>query len=124
MAIKYKWLASQLENRIKQNRGLGMDRLPSEQELCKTYQVSRQTVRQALALLQERNLIIKKQGSGSYINFLSANASENGIALLLPESEDYIYPGLINELTKAIENKGFFVRLFLTGRRLDEERRI
>ena len=124
MAIKYKWLASQLENRIKQNRGLGMDRLPSEQELCKTYQVSRQTVRQALALLQERNLIIKKQGSGSYINFLSANASENGIALLLPESEDYIYPGLINELTKAIENKGFFVRLFRTGRRLDEERRI
>lgn len=43
------------------------DKLPSEQELCRQYDVSRITVRAALAKLQERHYIVKRQGQGSFV---------------------------------------------------------
>ena len=41
--------------------------LPSELDLIQTYNVSRTTVRQALTLLADDNVIIKVQGKGSFI---------------------------------------------------------
>lgn len=41
-------------------------RLPTESALCHTYNVSRQTVRKALSVLESEHLIEKRQGSGSY----------------------------------------------------------
>lgn len=41
--------------------------LPSEHQLCKEYNVSRETIRKALALLEENGYIQKKQGKGSFI---------------------------------------------------------
>lgn len=43
------------------------DKLPSEQQLVKDYQVSRITVRRALAELEQRQYIYKKQGQGSFV---------------------------------------------------------
>ncbi len=40
--------------------------IPSESELCKQYQISRITVRQALGALEKEGYIIKKQGKGSF----------------------------------------------------------
>lgn len=124
MAIKYKWLASQLEVWMKHNLSKGIDKLPSEEALCKKYNVSRQTVRMALSLLSEKHLIEKRHGSGSYITALSDNASENIIAILLTEDEEYIYPALINDLTNQIEKLGFAVQLHITHNRFDKERLI
>lgn len=41
--------------------------LPSENLLCKEYNVSRETVRKALTLLEENGFIQKQQGKGSFI---------------------------------------------------------
>lgn len=43
------------------------DKLPSEQELGKKFNISRITVRKALDELQNRNFIYKKQGQGSFV---------------------------------------------------------
>lgn len=43
------------------------DKLPSEQELGKQFNISRITVRKALEELQNRNFIYKKQGQGSFV---------------------------------------------------------
>lgn len=43
-------------------------KLPSELYLCQKYSVSRITVRKALKLLTEENLIVTTQGKGSYVN--------------------------------------------------------
>ncbi|GEL15560.1 GntR family transcriptional regulator [Pediococcus cellicola] len=43
------------------------EKLPSEQQLGKDYQVSRITVRRALAELEQRQYIYKKQGQGSFV---------------------------------------------------------
>lgn len=59
MAIKYKWLAGTLRDLIKKDIKNEINKLPSEQELCSRYHVSRQTVRQALNLLTQEGLIEK-----------------------------------------------------------------
>lgn len=43
------------------------DRLPSEEALSEQYNVSRPTVREALARLRAGGLIVSRQGSGSYV---------------------------------------------------------
>ena len=45
MAIKYKWLAGTLRDLIKKDVKNQINKLPSEQELCRRYHVSRQTVK-------------------------------------------------------------------------------
>lgn len=42
------------------------EKLPSEAQLCEKYKVSRITVRNALAELEEEGYLIKKQGKGAY----------------------------------------------------------
>ena len=65
MAIRYKWLAGQLEALIQKSIREGVDKLPTEQELCARYQLSRQTVRMALKVLEEKGLIEKRRGRGN-----------------------------------------------------------
>ncbi len=43
------------------------EKLPGENELAKTYNVSRGTLRQALLILQENGLIQNKQGKGNFV---------------------------------------------------------
>ena len=45
------------------------DRIPSEYELCRQHDVSRITVRQALAELVRAGYLLRKQGSGTYVAF-------------------------------------------------------
>lgn len=59
MAIKYKWLEERLKILIKKSVDSGIIRLPTEADLCDRYKVSRQTVRQALSLLEKEGLIEK-----------------------------------------------------------------
>lgn len=44
------------------------DRFPSEAELVNRYKVSRVTVREALAALARKGLIVRKQGLGTFVN--------------------------------------------------------
>ena len=43
-------------------------RLPAERDLCGLLGISRITVRQALDLLEEEQLIVRRQGSGTYVS--------------------------------------------------------
>lgn len=99
MAIKYKWLAEILREWIQKNIALGNVRLPSEMELCARYNVSRQTVRLTLSILEQEGLIEKRHGSGSYITGLSSDSSANTVGILISNKEEYFYPGLLEDIT-------------------------
>ncbi|MGJ5218742.1 phosphonate metabolism transcriptional regulator PhnF [Bradyrhizobium oligotrophicum] len=45
----------------------GRDRLPSEHELAAIFDVNRHTVRQALAALVDRGVVMKRKGGGTYL---------------------------------------------------------
>ena len=61
MAIKYKWLAGHLREQLPDYTANGIHRLPTEAAISQRYKVSRQTVRQALSVLEQEGLIEKRQ---------------------------------------------------------------
>ncbi len=63
----YQVIFNDYEARIRDRRLLPGARLPSESELCREYDVSRITVRKALEMLEERNLIQRRPGVGSFV---------------------------------------------------------
>ena len=63
----YKRLAAVLMEDIRSGRwGVGAA-LPTEKEICDTFSVSRHTTREALRQLEEKGLIVRRQGSGSTV---------------------------------------------------------
>ena len=64
-------LYSQLVSIIKRNISAGTlapgALLPSEAELCRTFDVSRSTVRQAIGALESEGLVVRKQGRGTFV---------------------------------------------------------
>jgi GntR family transcriptional regulator len=64
---RYVEVAQSLRGRLDNREfGIGMQ-LPTENELCVVYDVSRFTVREALRLLQEEGLISRRRGSGTIV---------------------------------------------------------
>jgi GntR family transcriptional regulator len=63
----YSVIASRAEARIRSGQWAPGSRLPSERELCDILDVSRATLRQALAELEERGLISRHQGRGTFV---------------------------------------------------------
>lgn len=64
---KYQQLFKQIQETIQNETYAVGDFLPSEHDLMEQYQVSRDTVRKALSLLQEEGLIKKIRGQGSQV---------------------------------------------------------
>lgn len=124
MATKYKWLTEQLREMIQEYIQNGINKLPAEQELCSRYRVSRQTVRAALAVLEESQEIRRIKGSGTYITGLSNQESRNVIGVLIPDEQQYQYPAFVNEFRTALASYGFTCKVFPTFGHQDQERQI
>ena len=110
MAIKYKWLVEQLREIISDSIQNGINKLPTEQELAVRYRVSRQTVRAALAVLEDEREIRRIKGSGAYITGLSSLEDRNIVGILIPDEQQYEYPALINDIRVALAAEGFFLQ--------------
>jgi len=65
----YRQLAERLEKSINSGFYLEKEKLPSENNMCKIYEVSRITVRQAMDLLEQKGLIYTVHGKGTFVNF-------------------------------------------------------
>lgn len=63
----YAQLAALLRQRINAGEWALNERLPTVEGLVKQYQVARSTVRQAIGILEEKGLIWRKQGKGTYL---------------------------------------------------------
>ena len=124
MIPKYQRIADRLRTQLTGENRIRMTKLPTEKELCATYGVSRQTVRQALAQLEAEGLIERRQGSGAYATGLHPDAAHNQIAILLPTDSDYTYARLRSDLQSPFIKEGFAVSFFLTGYSVARERAI
>ena len=124
MPSKYKQLSEQLMEIIYQNIEKGINKLPTEQELCEQYKVSRQTIRLSLSILEEKGVIEKRQGSGSYITGHFQNPSQNVIAILISSENDYFYPSLLSDIQTFLSQHHFMPRIYVTGNNTFTERGI
>lgn len=118
---KYSLVAEELRRLCAQLKRQGDDRLPSEQALCLRFSCSRQTIRAALAQLEQEGLICKKRGSGSYLAD-GRPRPDDRVMLLVPDENEYRYPGLIRELRPRFAAKGLHLLCRSTGDSHAQER--
>ena len=94
---KYLQLKEILIQHFKDQQYQPNQKIPSENELLEQFDVSRITVRQALAELVNEGFIYKKHGSGSFFSGKVEDTERLNylIGVLTPRITYYIYPFII-----------------------------
>ena len=83
-------------------------KLPTEAELCQQFQASRQTVRKALAQLELQEIIVRRQGSGTYVNQRIRTQPKTGqIAVICTYISEYIFPSILRGIEGVITGQGY-----------------
>ena len=79
--FKYERIAEDIQNKIQKGEYLADEKLPQEMELCRQYDASRITIREALDLLVYRGLITRRRGAGTYVKaIIGEGADSDGFA--------------------------------------------
>ncbi len=91
----YFQLAERLEDDIAHGRLKPGARLPSEPALCTEYGLSRTTVRQALGRLEQRGLIARRKGQGTFVR-----TGESGLWLL--QSSEGFFQEEVDRLGRVV----------------------
>ena len=124
MAAKYQQLAEILKSEISHILRQGGDKLPTEAELSQRYHMSRQTVRHALQILEDDGLILRRQGSGSYITEQVKDPSVRQIAVITSFLDDYIFPSVLHNAQSIFSQEGYSTLVYATENRVSNEREI
>lgn len=118
---KYKALAQALRSELLQGVYQNGDALPTEQSLARTHACSRQTVRQAIALLENEGLIVRRQGSGTYAAPL-ASSTPRSVHVITTYITDYIFPFIVRGIERSLSSAGCRMTLCATYNRVEQER--
>ena len=82
----YHEIVDQIKELITQGRINPGDRLPPERELAELFKASRNSVRDAIRVLEQMGLIESRQGDGTYVRSVSPEELTEPLALLLLQS--------------------------------------
>lgn len=124
---KFITLAQDLRDDLNSSNWKAGQRFYSENQLCQKYELSRQTVRQAIALLVDENLLESRRGSGTYVteNAVSRrNHQSRTIGIIVTYLSDYIFPVIIKELEKVFTAADYYVYIASTGNSVSQERKL
>lgn len=122
---KYVLIANQVRDEICSGKVQPGDRIATELELTRRFSVSRQTVRQAIAQLEQEGYLVQRQGSGTYVADRQKARAGNRtmtIGVLSSYISNYIFPSIIRGIEHELSAKGYSLRLAATENRLDKER--
>jgi GntR family transcriptional regulator len=95
--------------------------MPSENVLCKEYDVSRATIRKAMELLEEDGLIERRQGARTYAKALGYKATDNrrNLELLARDKQHLeLLPGEIRQQYEIIAPDKLLARQFNQAQQL------
>lgn len=122
---KYYTLMEDLKEDILSGKIRAGEKLPSENQLSDQYQVSRHTVRKALAILENEGLLTACHGKGTFCSerMIHRHDSHN-IAVITTYISDYIFPRLIQGMDKVLSENGYSIILKNTGNSRTNEIRV
>ncbi|MGL5258545.1 MAG: GntR family transcriptional regulator [Lachnospiraceae bacterium] len=123
---KYQELILYIKNKIKEQEFLPGDKLYSENKLCEMFSLSRQTVRHAIALLEEEGIVRRVRGSGTYIkeNIIEYKKRGNRIAVITTYVDSYIFPSTIRGIEEVLSKEDYIVEIAFTNNQYRRERMI
>ena len=127
--LKYQKIVDSIYSDIKGRKLKDGDKLDSENEIGEKFRVSRQTVRHALAVLEKKGILDKRQGSGNYVIVPKEMKLQNPslsktITIVSTYLNNYIFPRIIPEIESVLGAKGYSLRIVFTHNRSDGERAI
>ncbi|MBQ8965461.1 GntR family transcriptional regulator [Ruminococcus sp.] len=101
------------------------DRFLTEKQLCDIHGVSRQTVRQALMLLESENIIVRVRGSGTFVgNGIGRSTPvtvKGSIGVISTYFSDYIFPHIVTGVESVLGSAGCTMQLAITHNQVFEE---
>ena len=126
---KYQAIASALRAQIESGKFDETNMLPTEFALIDEYQVSRQTIRQALSLLEQEGYIEKRRGSGSHILHTPSShpypvVPQRTIAVVTTYISNYIFPTILREIETVLSQNNCMSLLFATQNQISIERKV
>lgn len=122
---KYMALANSLRRKILQGDLQAGDKLASENQLALQYGFSRQTVRQALALLEQEGLLSRQRGSGTYVSHAVSPAERtHTVGVIATYITDYIFPAIVRGIEEELTRHGYHLTLGVTSNRVENEARL
>ena len=122
---KYLLLTNTLRAAIQNGKYVNGEKLPSENELTKMYACSRQTVRQALGILDAEGMTERIRGSGTYVKTPRVQKTwMHNVAVVSTYISEYILPSILSGIQQELSANGYTAMLFATNNRVDNERRI
>ena len=121
---KYEAVAQAIKTDIENGLYKEGQPIPTEELLTAQYDVSRQTIRKALSLLVEDNLILKRQGSGSLVRPKRLNPRTGKIAVVATYISDYIFPSQLRAVNDVLSENKYTAVLSATRNCVCNERAI
>lgn len=138
MTYKYVKLVDWITEELNRGNLKPGQKLPTEAELTKRFGVSRHTVRQAIAFLENEGIVTSIQGSGTYVKGdfpvpVSGDAEEAGpadtgdsagsdlpapnkvVGLLISAGSDYIFPDIVQGASDYLMKKGYLLNVAFSG---------
>ena len=122
--LKYYRLMEDLKEKILSGEIRTGDKLPSENELSMQYQVSRQTVRKALSIMENAGYIYAEHGRGTFCSELVRHSKNSkNIAVITTYLSDYIFPRVIQGIDSVLTREGYSIILKNTRNSRSQEAR-
>lgn len=123
---KYQQVRDLLVDRFRKDRYIPGTRVAPEMELCRTLKVSRTTIRQALALLEQDGVVERRHGSGTFFVGHASRQPEDQprglIGMINFFYMDYIYPEIVRGIEDTISREGYY--LVLANCNMDHEKEV
>jgi len=119
---KYQEIADWLKENIRIGTFKSGEKLISEPSLCEKFGISRHTARAAISILEQEGFVVRKQGSGTYVNHFISDTGRKKIGLLMTYADDYIFPTIISSIEEILSEKGHSMTLSLTQNKVENER--
>lgn len=122
---KYRQVADTLRREIADGIFKDGQTLMTEEELRLRFDVSRQTVRQAIALLEDDGLVDRRRGSGTYVRHGSRRRTGNiNIAVISTYFTAYIFPNILCGIESVLNEHGCLMTISATYNDPKKEREI
>ncbi len=123
MEPKYKAVADELRRQIANGAYSDGQALMTEVEMKDHFGVSRQTVRQAISLLEEDGLVLRRRGSGTYVTHRPRKRTGDlNVGVITTYITDYIFPSIVRGIENRLSAQNCIMSLSATYNRTDRER--
>ncbi|WP_082232999.1 GntR family transcriptional regulator [Halobacillus massiliensis] len=128
MQTKYGIVKQSIKSKILDGTYEAHQKIQSESEMMKQFNVSRHTVRLAIGELVSEGWLYREQGAGTFCADRTIQTAKNGIisrkniAIVTTYISDYIFPSIIRGAEAYLSEQGYHVSLFSTNNNHEKER--